>query len=93
MGKIASTDTGGGFDMEAGITKLSLLLKRDLTKKQYQVFDLLYIQNLSDEEAATKMGYTTTEKNRALGYKQMKNMKKVIRDRAKKLLEKNDIFY
>jgi|TARA_R110002096_G_scaffold431007_1_gene645721 DNA-directed RNA polymerase specialized sigma24 family protein len=93
MGKIASTDSGGGFDMEAGITKLSLLLKRDLTKKQYQVFDLLYIQNLSDEEAATKMGYTTTEKNRALGYKQMKNMKKVIRDRAKKLLEKNDIFY
>ena len=80
------------FDIETGITKLSLLLKKELTKKQYQVYDLLYIKNLSDEEAAAQMGYTTTEKNRALGYKQMKNMKRVIRERAKKIVQKMIFF-
>jgi len=81
------------LDIEKAIHKLSGLLKKELTKKQYEVFNLLYVQNFTDEEVAERMGYTTTEKNRKLGYKQMKNIKRVIRDKTKALLEKKDVFY
>ena len=79
--------------MEKAITVLATYLKEELTKKQYQVWDLLYIKNLNEEDAAKEMGYTTSETNRKLGYKQIKNIKRVIKEKAKKILDKRDIFY
>ena len=37
------------------------------------------------------MGYKTSEKNRSPGYKQIKNIKKSIIKKVKKLLEKGDV--
>ena len=37
------------------------------------------------------MGYKTNEKNRSPGYKQLKNIKKTIIEKVKKVLSENDI--
>lgn len=39
------------------------------------------------------MGYRTSEKNRIPGYKQIKNIKKSIIDKVRKVLEKGEIDY
>jgi hypothetical protein len=51
----------------------------------------LYIQHLSEEQAAKKMGYKTSEKNRSPGYKQIKNLKKSIITKVKKFLNNDEI--
>ena len=58
------------------------------------VYNYLYIEFLSEEQVAKKMGYKTTEKNRQPGYKQIKNIKKNIIKKVKNLLngEQVDIF-
>ena len=55
------------------------------------VYRYLYIENLEEEDVAKKMGYKTNEKNRSPGYKQIKNIKKSIIKKVKKLLEKDDV--
>ena len=44
------------------------------------------------EEVAKEMGYKTTEKGRKAGYKQIKNLKKLFRQKAEKILSTKDIF-
>jgi RNA polymerase sigma factor (sigma-70 family) len=85
---------------EASLTSLDEASERlhekivkHLTKTQAKIYDMLYIQNLSEKEVAEKMGYKTTESNRAAGYKQIHNVKKVILETAKKVLETEDVFY
>ena len=43
---------------------------------EWKVYGFLYIENLTEEQAAKKMGYKTSEKNRSPGYKQIKNIQK-----------------
>ena len=52
---------------------------------------ILYIENLTEEQAAKKMGYKTSEKNRSPGYKQIKNIQKNIVEKAKKYIKRGDI--
>ena len=37
------------------------------------------------------MGYKTSEKGRKAGYKQIKNLKKVFKQKAQEILDKEDI--
>ncbi len=47
----------------------------------------------TEEEVAKLMGYRTSEKNRIPGYKQIKNIKKSIITKVKKVLSRGDIDY
>ena len=69
-------------------------MKTILKANELQVYELLYIENLEEDEVAKKMGYKTSEKNRQPGYKQIKNIKKSILTKVKKEIEKSgaDIF-
>ena len=58
---------------------------------EWRVYSLLYIENLSESQAATRMGYKTNEQNRSPGYKQITNIKKSIITKVKKHLDRNDI--
>ena len=51
-------------------------MKQILKPAEWKIYKALYIDNMSEEEAATLMGYRTNEKNRVPGYKQIKNVKK-----------------
>jgi hypothetical protein len=55
---------------------------------------LFYLERNTEENVAVKMGFTTGEKNRKPGYKQIQNIKKNIIKKIKKAIAdgKIDIF-
>ena len=66
-------------------------MKANLKSAEWKIYQALYINNMSEEEAATLMGYKTNEKNRVPGYKQIKNVKKSIIQKVKKMLKDGEI--
>jgi len=81
-------------DIELAAKKLHKKMQKILKPNEWMVYKYLYVDFLSEEEVAKKMGYRTTEKNRQPGYKQIKNIKKNIIKKVKDLLndEQIDIF-
>lgn len=68
-------------------------MKKVLTIKQYNAYMMLFFEKKDEEEVARFMGYKTTEKNRMIGYKQIKNLKKLFREKALEILKNKDICY
>ena len=81
------------IDIDAAIAQINKILKEKLSAKHYNIFDMLFIQAMSEEEVAKELGYRTSEKGRKAGYKQIKNLKKMFREKIIKILETSDIFY
>tara|TARA_B000000475_G_scaffold86899_1_gene70412 strand:+ start:77 stop:817 length:741 start_codon:yes stop_codon:yes gene_type:complete len=79
------------FDINDAQNKLNLYMKKELSAKQYTVYDLLFIKHKEEEEVAKIMGYKTSEKGRKAGYKQIKNLKKVFKEKAQQILDREDI--
>jgi len=79
------------FDLMNSIGKLHIEMKLILTKKHYEVYEDLFVKNLPEDEVAKKLGYTTNEKNRKAGYKQIKNLKKMFKEKAIVVIEQKDI--
>lgn len=76
------------MDIQAASLKLIKELKLILNDRQFKAFELLYMKNLSDEEVAKQMGFKSTESGRKAGYKQIKNLRKILKEKAVKILEK-----
>lgn len=70
------------------IHKKMLSILKPLEAKFYK---LIYIEHKSEEETAKAMGYKTSEKNRKIGYKQVKNLKKSILIKVKKYINNGEI--
>ena len=87
------SDKSSSFELEEAGRKLNLELAKVLSEKNYSIYKMLFIENLTDEEVALKLGYRTTEKGRKAGYKQLKNLKKQFKEKAEKILKTKDIFY
>ena len=70
--------------------KMHLLLKPN----EHKFYILFYLEKNTEEVVAKKMGFTTGEKNRKPGYKQIQNIKKNIIKKIKKAIAdgKIDIF-
>lgn len=79
------------FDLMDAQDKLNEAMKKELSKKQYLVYELLFIKNIEEEEVAKQMGYKTSEKGRKAGYKQIKNLKKIFKTKAQEILKEQDI--
>ena len=79
------------FDIDSALVKLNKELKKVLNEKQYMIYQMLFIENKTEEEVAKKMGYRTNEKGRKAGYKQIKNLKKTFKQKILSILEKKDI--
>ena len=71
--------------------KKPLKMEEALKPAEWKIYKALYIDDKSEEDAATLMGYKTNEKNRVPGYKQIKNVKKSIIKKFKKMLEDGEI--
>jgi len=80
------------MNFEKAADKLKEELKKCINKRQYELFDLLYIQNISEEEVAVKMGYKSTETGRKAGYKQIKNTKKLLKEVVTRIIKEKDLF-
>ena len=79
------------FDLESSAKNIHDKMQKVLKPIEWKIYKYLYIEDKSDEEVATLMGYKTTEKNRMAGYKQIKNLKKSIIIKVKKHLYNGDI--
>jgi len=78
--------------IESAEARLHVEMKKVLNERQYKIYNLLFIKHLAEEEVAKEMGYKTTEKGRKAGYKQIKNLKKLFREKAEKILATKDVF-
>lgn len=73
-------------DIQGKAAALHIRMKEVLSPIQFKIYKYLYIDGKPEEEVAKLMGYKTSEKNRSPGYKQLKNMQKVIITKAKKIV-------
>lgn len=78
-------------DIDASAQKLHAKMKKVLPQKQYMVYQMLYVDHMEEVEVAKVMGYKTSEKGRKAGYKQIKNLKKMFREKAIDALSDGDI--
>lgn len=83
--------TDSSVNFNASIKKLNEILKQELSEEHYQVYMMLFFEDSLESEVAQYMGYKTSEKNRAAGYKQIKNLKKMLKEKVQNIIEKNDI--
>jgi DNA-directed RNA polymerase specialized sigma24 family protein len=79
------------IDIDSSIEKLSKELCKVLPEKQYKIYEMLYVKHMDEEEVAKVMGYKTTEKGRKAGYKQLKNLKKIFKEKAINILKKGEV--
>jgi len=79
------------IDILGVMNKISIKMKEVLKPAEWKIYEALYIEHMSEEDAATLMGYKTNEKNRVPGYKQIKNVKKAIIKKVKRMLEDGEI--
>ena len=79
-------------DYKSAEKKLHGLMKRYLNDKQYIVYKMFFIDYLSDDEVAKVLRFKTNETGRKAGYKQIKNLKKMLFNKAQKLMRENDLF-
>ena len=79
------------FDVLSSAQRLHEEMKHRLAPKQYKVYSRLYIDGADEEKVAMEMGYKTNEKGKKAGYKQIKNLKKLFKQVATKILQNEDI--
>jgi len=79
------------IDIEKTAKNIHSKMQQVLKPIEWKFYELYYIKHKSEEESAKLMGYKTTEKNRKIGYKQVKNLKKSIMIKVKKYLYNGDI--
>lgn len=79
--------------LETAQEKLHKLMQHHLSDKHYFIYKMIYIDGMDDTVIASVLNYKTSEKKRQAGYKQIKNLKTMYKNIAKKLIEKYDIVY
>lgn len=78
-------------NFDDSISKLNSILKTQLSDIHYSVYIMLFFEHKTEEEVAKFMGYKTNEKNRKAGYKQIKNLKKMLKEKAENIIAEFDI--
>lgn len=78
------------IDYEEFLRNVDVILKETLKPVAYKIFKYTFIEKLSREKVAEKMGYKTKNISRPAGYKQITNNINIIRSEIKKLLKSED---
>ena len=79
------------IDFDKCINKIKKILKNKVNSKQYELFHLLFIENIDEAEAAKRVGYKSTEEGRKAGYKQIKNTKKILKNIILEIIKESDL--
>ena len=88
-----NSDNHLDMDIQEASLRLIKELKHALNDRQFKAFELMYVKNLPDEEVAKQMGFKSTESGRKAGYKQIKNLRKILKEKAARILEKKGIAF
>jgi len=78
-----STSYVDNIDIDKFKGYLDKKMRTILKPLEWKLYEMLYIKKMTEQQAARKMGYRSTEKNRNPGYKQIKNMQKSIVEKIK----------
>lgn len=81
----------GTFDIDKSARILHSKMELKLKPTEWKVYEMIYIKNLSDEETAALMGFKTTEKNRTIGYKRIRQIKNSIIEKVRKHLKEEGV--
>ena len=81
------------FDINKSAEKVHQEVIPKLNCIQKKVYTLVYIQHFSDEEAARRLKFKTSEKDRFPGYRQMNNIKKQLMEKVRIALTELDVVY
>jgi len=79
------------INIDQSIKNVNLKMQTKLKPNEWIYYRMVYIENKSEIEAAKALGYKTTEKDRDIGYKQIKNLKKSIVAKVKKYIYNDEI--
>lgn len=77
------------LSIDKAITEINFKIKEKLKHNEWIYYSKVYIENASEVEAARALGYKTTEKNRDAGYKQLKNLKKNVIVKVKRIINED----
>ena len=80
------------MSIDSALEKLHKAMRLTLNDRHYKIYSLLFMEHWEEEDVAKEMGYKTSEKGRKAGYKQIKNLKKMFKAKAEKILNTQDIF-
>lgn len=79
------------INWEEAHERLNIELEKVLSEKQYEIYKMLYIEHKTEKEVAEIMGYRTSESGRTAGYRQIKNLKKIYKEKAAIILRDKDV--
>ena len=83
--------TTSSDNFESNKNKLHEKMLSILKPLEKTVYQYIYIDHKSDEEVAKIMNYKSSEQGRPPGYKHIKNIKKSIIEKVKKVLERGEV--
>lgn len=78
-------------DFQKAIETLNSCLKKTLKENEWIIYENIFLLGKSEKYVADLLGYKTNEANRNPGYKQIKNIKKKIVEKAKYLIESGEV--
>lgn len=79
------------YTLERNIESVHKKMREVLKPSEFKVYEGLFISNETEEKLAKRLGYISNEKNRAPGYKQLKNIKKMIIAKVKKCIVEEEL--
>ena len=58
----------------------------------WDIYECLYIKNVSEDEVSQKLGFISTEKNKKPGYARIQQLKRSLLKIAKEVRDKMDFY-
>lgn len=75
-----------GFDTEKAVEELHVKIKPLLTDTEWEIYNDLFIEGLTEEATAIKRKFKTSENGKKAGYRRIREVKKTIKEKVKELL-------
>lgn len=79
------------INYETSLEKLNKKMREELSEQHYKAYLMLFFEDASEEDVAKFMGYKISVQKRKSGYRQVKNLKKMFKNRVIEILEREDI--
>jgi len=79
-------DTANSVNIEEMIPVFNELMRKNLTNIEWRIYDLMFLQNLEEEEVAKKMGYKLSFKEGRPAYRQISKIKYRIFQKAREVV-------
>lgn len=90
-GSIEQNGEHTDIDYAVSSARLHEEMQRVLPAAQWKIYEMLFIQGMSEKEVAKELKLKTTEKGRSPGYKHLFNMRSRFAEMARLIIQTKDI--